>query len=161
MKKKFLIPGLAIFVMLGINIFALSAVYAQDTNLSYPPTIQRLAERFNLNPAEVQNVFRELHDEKEADMEAIFEEKLDDLVKEGKLTEDQKQKILDKHSEMRDKLAELWNLDPAERREKSEAIHQEFRAWAEAEGIDLNNLWFFGKHMGGKFKDGFMMGMMH
>lgn len=125
---------------------------------SYPPIVQKIADRFNLNVGEVQKVFDDERDERRADMYAHFAERLNDLVTEGKLTESQKGAILNKHEEMQDKMEELKNLTPEERIGKMQSIHDEFKKWAEDQGIDLSLIGPFGRGFRHGFKEGFMMG---
>jgi hypothetical protein len=150
-KRKLFVPGIAIFIMLGISIASLNAVSAQEVS-SYPPIVQKLAERFNLNPSEVEDVFQEMHEERQADMHAQFEERLNDLVSEGKLTEEQKLKVLDKIEEMQTKMESLRDLNPEERRQESREMHEEMRKWFEDSGINFEELRFMVKLPGRGFE---------
>jgi polyhydroxyalkanoate synthesis regulator phasin len=133
-------------VMLGL----LSASVASAQDSTYPSIIQKIAEKFNLNEDEVAAVFDEERDEHHAEMQAKWSERLDDLVNDGKINAEQKQAILDKHEEMHNKMEEWKDLDPEERHEKMRGLREEFRAWAEEQGIDLPLL--------GPYKHGFMVG---
>lgn len=148
-KKKVLLPTILAISVLVVGILAATNVSAQDT-ANYPPIVQKIADRFNLNVSEVEQVFDEARDERRAEMYANFADRLDDLVSEGKLTETQKEAVLDKHEEVQDKMEALKDLAPEERREKAQAIHEEFKAWAEDQGIDLPLI--------GPFEHGFMKG---
>jgi len=156
-KKKIILPTVLALSVLVIGILATN-VSAQDSS-NYPPIVQKIAERFNLNVSDVQEVFDEERDERRADMYAHFAERLNDLIAEGKLTEAQKEAILDKHEEMQDKMEELKDLSHDERKEKMQALHEEFRVWLDVQGIDLTLVGPFGHGFTRGFHKGFMMGM--
>jgi hypothetical protein len=102
-------------------------------------------ERFGLNAGEVQEVFQEVRDERHQEMQAHFEERLDELVASGDLTEDQKDTLLAKKAEMWESREELMNLSPEERRAKMQERREEMNAWAEENGTDLAHLGPLGK----------------
>lgn len=156
MKKKIILPTILALSVLVVGLMATN-VLAQDTS-NYPPLVQKIADRFNLNVSDVEEVFDEERDERRAEMFALFADRLDELVSEGKLTEAQKEVILDKHEEMQDKMEELKDLSPEERHEKMLSLHEEFKTWAEEEGIDLPLIGPFGKGFMRGFHKGYMMG---
>ncbi len=151
-KKKIILPTILALSVLVVGLMATN-VLAQDTS-NYPPLVQKIADRFNLNVSDVEEVFDEEKDERRAEMFALFADRLDEIVSEGKLTEAQKEAILDKHEEMQDKMEGLKDLTPEERKEKMQEVHDEFKTWAEEQGIDLSLIGPFGHG----FKHGFMMG---
>jgi hypothetical protein len=156
MKKKIILPTILALSVLVVGILA-SGVSAQDTS-NYPPIVQKISDKFNLNVSDVQQVFDEEADEKRAERFAFFADRLDELVSEGKLTEAQKESILDKHEEMQDKMEGLKDLSPEERKDKMRELHDEFKSWAEQEGIDLPLIGPFGKGFMSGFHKGYMMG---
>lgn len=156
MKKKIILPTILALSVLVVGILATN-VSAQDVS-NYPPIVQKIAERFNLNVTEVQQVFDEERDERRADMYAHFAERFNDLVSEGKLTETQKEAILDKHEEMQNSMEELENLTPEERKLRMQTMHEEFKTWVEEQGIDLTLVGPFGRGFRHGFKSGYMMG---
>ena len=157
MKKKILLPAIFAIAILAVGVLSTTAVSAQDS--VYPPIIERIAEKFNLNKDDVKNVFEEVHNERAADMYANFVERLDDLVAEGKLTAEQKQALLDKHEEIQKELESLSGLDRKSKTQKVREIQQEFRNWADSQGIDLTQI----RPLGDGFRKGgvgmWMMGM--
>jgi hypothetical protein len=82
-----------------------------------------------------------------------FEERLTQAVADGKITEEQKEKILDKHEEMQAKMESLKDLEPEERKAQMQTLHEELKKWAEENNIDFP---FFGMKLG--FGRGFKMG---
>ena len=157
MKKKIILPTAFILGVIMIGLLSVSYVSAQDAS-DYPPIVQMLAEKFNLNESDVQAVFDEEREDHHAQMQASWSERLDDLVSEGKITSDQKQAISDKHEEMHNQMLELQSLEPEERHEKMQVLHEEFKTWAEEQGIDLPLLGPFGHGGMRGFHKGYMMG---
>jgi len=154
-KRKIFLPAMLAFSIFVIGILATN-VSAQDVS-NYPPIVQKIADKFNLNVTEVQQVFDQDRDERRADRYAQFAEDLNDLVTEGKLTETQKEAILDKHEEMQDKMEEFKTLSHEERHEKMQALREEFKSWAESQGIDLSVIGPFGHGFMRGFHKGYMM----
>ena len=101
--------------------------------------IERLAQKFNLNSADVQTVFDEVRTEKQTarreQMQSTWEEKLAQAVTDGKITEEQKQLILAKHTEVQAKLLDWQNLTFEERKTKLEELRNELKTWAEENNI--------------------------
>lgn len=124
--------------LLAVGSLGVFPVGAQDS-VSYPPIVQKLADRFGLNVEDVEEVFEEERAEHHAQMLQNFEDRLSEAVTEGKITEEQKQTVLDKHEEMLARMEELrsQDLDPEEMHEKMKAYHEELRAWAEEQNIDI------------------------
>ncbi|GAB6275395.1 MAG: hypothetical protein STSR0004_22620 [Peptococcaceae bacterium] len=122
-------------VLLGA--YGLSAIAAEtQTDYNFPPVIQKLVEKFNLDPAEVNGVLQEDRKEREAKREAMIEERLDQEVKEGTITEKQKEAILAKMKEMQEKLEVLKGLSPEERHEAMQQLREDTTAWAKENSID-------------------------
>lgn len=124
LKKRIILPAILLTGALAVGTLGFSTATASDEK-SYPPIIQKLAERFNLNQDEVMNVFEEVRGEHHAFMATNFEEHLDEMVSEGKITEEQKQKILENHEELQAKMDEWKDLSPEERHEKMKAWQEE------------------------------------
>jgi hypothetical protein len=95
-KKSLLLAG--VFATLGVVSLASISTASADTNGS--TLAEKIAHKFNLKQDEVQKVLDENREEKDAEHRAKFEERLTTAVKDGKLTEDQKTKILAKISEL-------------------------------------------------------------
>lgn len=110
--------------------------------------VDKLVDKFNLNKGEVEAVFEEQRTEAEAKMQEKTEERLNKAVSEGKITEDQKAKILAKLAELKaDREADretVRNMTDEERRAHKEQKHEELKAWAEENNIPEEYL-----HIGG------------
>ena len=143
MNRKIIIPVVLLSGALAVGSLGLTHAYAQDS-AGYSPIVQKIAEKFGLNVSEVQDVFDEARADHHAQMLTNFEGRLTQAVTDGKITEEQKQKILDKHEEMQAKMYEWKNLTPEGRREKIKAFHEELKTWAEENEIDFPFLIFRG-----------------
>lgn len=151
--------------LLAVGAIGILPAYAEDST-TYAPIVQKLADRFGLNVEDVEEVFDEERAERHAEMLQSFEDRLSEAVTNGKITEEQKQLILDKHEEMQAKMKELKSQDLTreEMQEEMKTYHEELKAWADEQNIDLP-LFGFGKGFGRGLKaggpdgEGFMMGM--
>ncbi len=131
-------------VLLGSSVFGVSLVGAQDTNNSYNTIVQKISQKFNLNQNEVQAVFDEAHQERHLKMRANLEERLNQAVKDGKINESQKQAILDKFSQIKDKRSgdfdKFKTISEEQRRALMEQTRTELETWASQNGISLQTL---------------------
>lgn len=138
MSKKILIPTLVLGIVSLIGVGSLVRAHAQTD--TYPPIVQRLAEKFGLNVDEVNQTFAEEREAHQEEMRSQLEERLDTAVAEGKITEAQKAVILEKIGEMQANKGNLENLDRETHHTKMRKLHEEFRTWAEENDIDLSEL---------------------
>jgi 4-alpha-glucanotransferase len=154
MKVKILLI-LAALGIIGFAVFLTGSALAEE-NPPYSSLIQKLVERFNLNPDEVQEVFEEHRGERRAKMEQHFGERLDQAVAEGRITVEQKEALLTKKAEMEAECAGFKELSMEERKEKMAQHQQEMKAWVEENGLDFFALrdlrmgGFKGGHFGGR-----------
>jgi len=152
MKKKIILPLLALAVV-GAGLFAVKNVSADEANTGpMSSLVAKIADKFGLNKDEVQAVFDEDRTEREADRQKSYEEKLSQLVVDGKLTEDQKNLIIAKNKELEDarksNMESMKSLSDAERKSLMEKERLELETWAKDNGIDIKYL------MGGFGKGG-------
>ncbi len=151
MNKKLLLTAVTITV-LGAGLFGISTVSAQTNSDPSSNLVQKISEKFGLNKDEVQKVFDEERTARQAKMQIRMEDRLSALVTEGKLTEAQKQLILNKHKELQSErqteMQSMKDLTFEQRKEKMEARRTELEAWANENGIDTQYL-FFGHGMRG------------
>ena len=114
--------------------------------------IQRLVQKFGLKTEDVRSVFDTVRDERQAQMQQKLTDKLDALVKEGKLTEAQKQLIVAKHTELQTQREKdkdtLKDLTPEERRAKMQAQRTDLETWAKQNNIDIQYVLGFGRGKG-------------
>lgn len=108
---------------------------AADSNAHKPSLIDRIASAFHLNHDDVQKQVQDFRAEKKQDRKAKFEDRLNQAVKEGKITEAQKTVILQKADDMKSFMESLKGKSPQERRNALKAKHDELVQWAKDNGI--------------------------
>lgn len=152
-KKSFLILGTLIVV--GAGVATSSMVFANGTSGQTPISslVQKIADKFGLNKDDVQKVFDDEKQSRLADIETRHDDELSQLVKDNKITEQQKSLILAKHKELSDKFksekGSFKNLSATDRQAKRKSEVTDLQNWAKDNGIDLKYL------MGGGFRGGF------
>lgn len=142
-NKKIIFPVVALAV-LGVGLLGINSASANDASNPQTTLVQKIADKFGLNKDEVQKVFNEARDEHQTQMQAKFEEKLTQLVKDGKITDAQKTLILNKHKEIeqnREQNRTAWqNLTPDERKAQMGTKRTEMENWAKENGISMEYL---------------------
>lgn len=129
---------LAAVAVIGLAVGGAVAVNAQIFDGEYPPIVERIAERFGLDEGEVQIFFDEVRTERHEEKKARVEERLDQAVADGVITEAQKDALVAKKAELREEKESLRGLEPEERREAMQELRIEFKEWAEDSGINLS-----------------------
>ena len=147
MKKKHkLAIALAIATAVAVTGIGLSQAQAEDstkTNL-----VDKLASRFNLNKDEVQKVFDENRAEVRAQKEQGYLDRLNQAVTDGKLTTQQKDLLVAKHTELQTYMTSLQGKTAAERRTAMDAKRVELEKWATDNNIPRDYLMMMGDHEG-------------
>jgi len=127
-KRLLFIPTL---VLAGMLVYSSGKAARADDNASSwrQEMVSALAQKLGLSEDKVGTALDEVHEqmraEHDANMQQNFEERLQSLVDEGKLTEGQREAFLAKREEM---MAER----DANRREH----HEEMQTWFQEQGID-------------------------
>lgn len=143
MKKNLFVP-IAVATVVGGSLMAqpTQAFGPWGNSEVHQQLIQRITQRFGLNQTEVEEVFQEFHQEKHQQRQTQFEAKLDSLIEQGKLTQEQKMAILEKHEELQQQMTDNWetfrDLSPEEKREFHEQHRAELEAWAQANNLDTS-----------------------
>lgn len=159
MKKstKILVPTLVLGVLAGAGALGVKSANANWFGFrggeNKDSLIQRLVEKFNLNQGEVETTFEEHRDQMQEERKAQQEERLSDLVSEGKLTEDQKNALIAKmeenQAEREQNREEFQNMTREERQAERQEHRDEMDQWFEEQGIDKNVLGGRGEMGGG------------
>lgn len=149
-KKAFLIlPAFAILA--GGLFFSTKAIAEGSYNNS--SLVQKIADKFGLKKEDVQTVFDQDRQDRQAEMQAKHKSQLDKLVKDGKITEDQEQLILEKHKELQasrqSNMGNMKNLTAEERKTVMEKQKSDLESWAKEKGIDIKYITGFGFGMKG------------
>jgi len=147
--------GTALFV--GTAYLTLQSVSALIGlgNGEYPDLIKNLAAKFNADPAEVEQVFEDTHDQ-------MISSRLDEAVADGEISAEQKTLILNKMDEVQAKIKEINNqeMTATERRDALESLHDELRDWADENDIPLMFLMGNRRGMGDMMERGMVRGGM-
>jgi hypothetical protein len=125
---------------LALTLYAVapaSGVSADDGGFRQNGLIQRLMERFGLDQAQVDEVVNEYRSERQAEMQAKHQQRLQQLVDNGTLTEEQKNLVQQKHNEWQNNKPDFSGMGHEERHEAMEAHKTEMEQWAKENGIDL------------------------
>ena len=150
MNKKIIFPIVAIAV-LGAGVFSATSASANGFSGS-SDLVQKISKKFNLKKADVQAIFDELKKEHQAKLEIKLRDKLSAAVNAGKITQIQKELILQKNKELqtqRQSSLDLWkNLTPEERKAKMQDQRSDLETWANENGIDAKYVLGFDKPRG-------------
>ncbi len=148
-----LIAGLVLFVIMGTACSnELSAEPLENNGSGHAPILERIAEKFDLDIDEVKDFLEELKEERRAGAKERFEERLDGLVEDGKITDDQKGAILEKKEEIEAFREELEDMKVSQAREAIKEMKEELRDWAEENDLELKH--FFPENVRKRFKPG-------
>lgn len=115
---------------------------------------EKFAERFDLDQADVQTFVDEMRAEHHSRHEAMAEERLNQLIEDGELTDEQAQLLLNKRAELKAEMEAnrelLKDATPDERHELMQEKIDELRDWADANDIDFKYLRMghHGRHFG-------------
>ncbi len=136
MASKKLISATIAAGVIGITGATGIALAATSTSSStYPSIVQKIADKFHLNPSDVQQVFKDDRAAHEKDMQTKLNDKLEQAVKDGKLTEDQKTKLVAELQKLHDARKDDRVADRTERRQDRQNMHDELSQWAKDNGI--------------------------
>lgn len=124
MTKKLLATLLVLGGMLSAGYFGVGAVMADDQN-PHGVLVSRIADRFNLNEEDVEAVFTAVRDERQEEMKKQKEERLNQAVTDGVITENQKNTLLERMQEHQQERGQN---------------REEMQNWFEEQGIDETKL---------------------
>ncbi|MBA3757377.1 hypothetical protein H0X09_00710 [Candidatus Saccharibacteria bacterium] len=110
--------------------------------------ITKIAQKFNLNEDDVKAVFDEHKAAQKAEREKSFEQRLNQAVTDGKITSEQKSKIIAKQKELKTYFESIKDKPREEKHELMEAKKIELRKWAVDNNIPKEYLQFGGVKAG-------------
>jgi hypothetical protein len=154
LRKPLMIAGVTSGVALGslAGVGAASAATTSTSTAGPSGLITKIAQKFNLQESDVKAVFEEDRAAHKAERTQKFEEKLTQAVTEGKITPEQKDKILAKAKELQ--ASREANRDamesktPEERKAAMEAERTALKQWATDNNIPEQYLRFAFGHRG-------------
>lgn len=134
-----LIAAAAIIASLGIGAIGIGTTFAAQAEPEdgMASLVEAIAEKFDLSVSDVQAVFDEQREQKQAEREAKEAERLAQEVTDGKITQDQADAITAKREEMRDFMESLSTLDNEARREAMKTQREELKQWADDNDIPM------------------------
>jgi hypothetical protein len=152
MNKKIAMVAI-VFTIVGAGLVGSAKVFAQTTNGTdhMSTLVQKIASTFGLKNSDVQAVFDQHRSDRQATMETAFVARLDQAVKDGSITDAQKQLILAKHKElvakrqadmqvMAGKTVEERKAAKDANKTTREAERNALQEWATQNGIDVKFL---------------------
>ncbi len=125
--------------VLGLCGIATVSIQAEDVGEKYPPIVEKLAERFNLDTGEVKEFF-----------DKNREERMQERLAEAGITEEQLQALKAKKQELREECGALRGEDISfeEKKARMQEMKEMMKAWAEENEIDLSVFKKFGSKYG-------------
>jgi hypothetical protein len=144
MNKRVVLAAAA--AMVGVGLLGSAQVFAESSSSQNPSSslVQRIADKFGLKASDVQAVVDQSKKDSEAQRETNYESQLSQYVKDGKITEAQKQLIIAKHKELETSLqANMQNMKsmtPDELKAFAQNKMQDLRNWSKQTGIDFRYL---------------------
>lgn len=149
-KKPLLLAG-AITSIGVAGLAGNSLVSAQSNTTGSETLVSKIAKKFNLKSEDVQAVFDEERKSHEAEHAAQIEKELTQLVTDGKLTAEQKDKIIAKQKELQSQReadrGTMKDKTDADRKTTMDAKKAELEKWAKDNNIPTEYLRFV---MGGR-----------
>ncbi len=152
-SKKILLPIVAI-VLTGGAVLGTSNIVSANTN-GQNSLVQMIAQKFNIDQTQVQAVFDAWHQQHQATMLQNSTQRennrLDQLVSQGKITSSQKQAILDELAKLRNEFSaqSLKTMTPDQRKQAMQNMQNEISQWSQSTGINAMYLrQGFGPNMG-------------
>lgn len=144
--KKIIIPAVTLSLMVG-GLYAGANISA--FGFGNRDMAETLADKLGKSPDQVETAFDAMRQEHQTTMQAQYEIRLNEAVEAGDLTAEQKQVIIEKHTEMQAKHEAQMQAMLQER--------QDLEAWANENGIDTHYLFGFAGHGKGMGMQGGMM----
>jgi len=154
MKIQKILIAFTVIILTGMALIAVPQVYAQTTGIGthmnfFQDFIQFISQKFGLDETKVQSAITEYKQQRKATItprptltpqQMVDSEKtrLDQLVKDGKITSDQETAIINELSALRAKYnsGSLKDLTPDQRKTRMNTVRDEIISWAKSQGID-------------------------
>ena len=115
--------------------------------------VAAIAQKFHLNVQDVQQVFDAQRQQSMQQMQAQqgqrMKARLDQAVKDGKLTQSQEDQIIAKQQEVQTFMASLQGKNPQDRQSAIKTEMDSLKSWAQSNNIPSQYLMPFGGRMGG------------
>jgi len=140
-RSKIIISFLFLGAFIFAGVYGMKSVFAYGNGTDFRNQMaQKFSQRFNLNQAEVESFLNDSFQERQKERQTYQENRLNQLVLDGKITQEQKEAILKKREEMMNEREAMANLSWEERKTEREKHQNEMKSWAKENGIDLNEI---------------------
>ena len=159
-SKKILVPLLSFFVILSGILFVVPSAHAQTTNSNgngnfFSGLVNFIAQKFGLDKTQVQTAITDYKTQHKASITpkptltqdqitTIEKTRYDKLVTSGKITAAQETAILSELTLLRSKYTFNKNQTPDVRKVQMQAMQEDIKTFATAQGIDPSLLRFGG-----------------
>lgn len=142
--------GIGVAIIAG-SMLAVNATSAHS-NAGSDERINGIAERLGIDSGDVKAAFEAEKEERRAERQEKHAEHMASLIADGTLTQEQADALETKRAELREAKEALKDQDLSreEVRAQMKTIHEEFKAWAEEQGINLKALQPEGAEKGGR-----------
>ncbi len=144
-------PLVAMSVLAFGTLITQNYASAQENTNPEATIVEKIATKFGLNKEEVQKVFDEQRAEMHTRMQQRNEDRLDQLVSDGKITDAQKALIQNKQqehwAERENNKDSIKDKTPDQIKTEMEAKKAAIEAWAKENGIDPQYLFGGNRHM--------------
>jgi hypothetical protein len=138
-KKPLIIAGMASTVALsgvaGTGLVSAATSGDSSSQSSVASLADAIATKFNLSKSDVQLVIDQNRSEHQAERQKKFEARLEQAVKDGKLTSAQKDEVLAKEQELKSYMDSIKDKTPQERRQLMKTKLDELKTWADQNNI--------------------------
>ncbi len=138
-QKKIVVPVIGI-VIAGSTLFGANLARAQGTLTTDQSVVQKNSNKVNLNHADAQKVSGENKAEHKQQKKAELEARLNQAVKDGKITGAQRQAILTKFggtSAMHKDKEQMHSVNSETRQQAMQQKKAELESWAQKNGLSL------------------------
>ena len=95
-NSKIIVPAMILGALVLGGVSYSANALAEDTAARRGPNTQALAEKLGVDQSKVDSAMNEIRAERQKERQTAVSSKLDEAVKDGVITAEQKQKILDK-----------------------------------------------------------------
>jgi hypothetical protein len=134
--KKLLIAGVAVATVASAGLFLNTAIAQGGGALD--GLAGTIATTYHLNKDQVKTTIQQFRQQKLAEREASFQQDLDKAVTDGKLTQDQKNKILTERADIRTKLDNIKAMPKDSARQTAfKKLMDDVKQWAKDNKIAL------------------------
>jgi hypothetical protein len=134
------LAGLSLAATAAVPVFAATPATKVSPQDRQETLIQALVQRFSLNKSDVQQFFQDQEGQRFNEMLTRLGERLTTQVTQGKLTEVQKNAILEKAKEVKAKQDTFRALSQTERETQMKQYRTDLENWAKQQGIDKRYL---------------------